>query len=191
MREITMKVYTLEELSDKAKEKARDWYRDIISEDTFDQDEIVGSLMALYKACGIRPRDWSIGAYNQSNGVTLDMGDAGELSGKRAFAWIENNLFGQFRIKTNKKDFLKYGDGYRVGQIKSGPLTGMCYDEDFFDRLRGHVKSGMNLHDSFTALADDAARMIEDADDYRREDAQVDESITANEYEFTIDGKLA
>ena len=189
MREITTNVYKFDELSDSAKEKARDWYRRITAGDSYPLDEMVDSLKGLFEAAGIKLQDWSLGAYSRDNGVTFDMGDAGDLSGPRAMAWLENNLLAPLRVKSPRtKDQIKYK--HEVGTIPSCPLTGMCYDDDFLDKLTAYVKKGETLKDSFHYLADDLMHMAEEEQEYRNEDAQVDESIEINGYEFDEDGGI-
>lgn len=207
MREETIKVYKFEELSDDAKEKARTWYREsVLAYDRYSQDEMVDSLKALFKAAGIKLKDYSLGnSWNRDNHVRFDMGDAGALSGKRAWAWLENNLFKSLRIyKTwqdgpglarwdgekhrhySLKDARSYG--YRLGEIPSCPLTGVCYDDDFIDALREAVKDGDTLEEAFAGLASTFAKIADAEDEYRNSEEAVDESLTINEYEFREDG---
>lgn len=196
MRIKEIKLYKFDELEDDAKEKARDWYREMSAEDSYPLDEMIDSLKALFKAAGIKLTNWSLGAYNQNNYVRFDLGDSENLTGKRALAWLENRLFNDLRITRaeylkNRKAYLGYGDGYRIGKIQPCPLTGICYDEDFLDALKKAVKNGDTLKDAFNSLADKCASMIEAELDYRNKDEQVEESINANEYEFTEDGRRA
>jgi hypothetical protein len=195
MKIIETKVYTFDELSDSAKEKARDWYRKANTSESYYLDEIYDSLKALFKAANITLKDWSLGPYNRGNQVTFDLGDASELTGRRALAWLENNLFAGLRITAhefakNRKDYLKYGPDYRAGKIKPCPLTGICYDEDYLDALRKSIKEGDTLRDAFRNLADVCGRLCEAECEYRDEDEQIDEDIRANEYTFTEEGEL-
>lgn len=185
-----------DELNDEAKEKARQWYREGSASDTNSMDEVVDSLKSLFKAASIKLTDWSIGAYNQHNYVTFDMGDAGELSGPRALTWLENNLFAGLRMtsqeyKQKRKEYLSYGELYRPGKVRPCPLTGVYYDEDLLDALREAVKLGDTLGDAFRGLADTAGNLIEKEYEYKNEDEQIDDTIRANEYEFTVDGERA
>lgn len=196
MRTITTKIYKFDELEDTGKEKARDWYRDVNAAECFYMDGIYESLKATFKAAGIKLTDWDLGLYNRSNGVSFDLGDVEKLTGRRAFAWLENNLFGPLRITAaefaeNRKAYLKDGANYRVGKVRPCPLTGVCYDEDFLDALRKSIKDGSTLKDAFHNLADVGGRLCEAECEYINEDAQVDEEIRANEYEFESDGTRA
>lgn len=196
MRIQEIKLYKFDELNEKAKEAARDWYRRGNADDNYLLDEMLSSLKALFEAAGITLTDWNLGAYSQDNYVQFDMGDASELTGPRALAWLENNLFSALRMtpeqyNQKRKEYLGYGDAYRPGTIKPCPLTGLCYDEDFLDALRKSVKDGETLKEAFKGLAGTLQRLLEAELEYQNEDAQVDESMTINEYEFTEDGEVA
>lgn len=194
MRIKEIRLYQFDELSDEAKATARDWLRDATASDTYVLDEMIDSLKALFKASGIKLVDWSIGAYNQNNYVKFDLGDAADLTGARAMAWLENNLFDRLRItpaefEKKRKEYMSYGEGYRIGKIKPCPLTGMGYDEDLLDAIRKSISSGETLKEAFKGLADHIAKMFETEVEYQNKDEQVEENIRANEYEFTVDGK--
>lgn len=193
MRTIETRIYKFNELNDDAKEKARDWLRECNTYDSFYTDEIVDSLKALFEHSGIRLTNWSLGAYNQNNYVRFDMGEAGGLKGKRAFAWLENNLFSRLRISRKtwlekKKEYMSYGEAYREGKVKPGPLTGICYDEDFLSALVKEVKEGATLSEAYKRMANVCGDLMEKEEEYRNSDEAIDEDMEANEYEFTEEG---
>jgi len=194
METITVNLYEFDELNEEAKEKARDWYRDANSSESFYLDEIYDSLKAVFKTANIKLTDWSLGAYNRGNDVSFDLGDAGELKGKRAMAWLENNLLAKCRITAeqfskNRKNYMSFGDSFRIGKIKPGPFTGMCYDEDYIDALKKSIASGDTLKEAFKNLANICGTLCENEVEYQNEDETVDENIRANEYTFTKSGK--
>lgn len=195
MRILETKLFMFDELSGEAKEKARTWMRDCNAQDSFAIDEAMDSSKALFEVANIKLTNWEVGPYAYSS-VTFDMGDAGKLSGPRAIAWLENNLLSKLRItqeafNKNRKDYMGYGDGYRVGKVKSCPLTGVCYDEDLLESLRKSVASGDTLKDAFANLADVVRKVTEAECEYQNEDEQIDDTIRANEYEFMEDGARA
>lgn len=195
MRIIETKVYKYDELNDQAKSRARDWYRDGTAYSTDFMDDILSSLKAVFKASGIKLTGWNLGAYNRNNYVTFDLGDAGGLKGKRALAWIENHLLGQFRIgpaefAKHRKDYTGYGAAYRIGKIKPCPLTGVSFDEDYLEALDKDIKGGATLKEAFQNLADVCGDLCDKALDYQNSDDAVEDSIRINEYEFTEDGKI-
>lgn len=61
MRTITTTVYKFNELSDTAKEKARQWWREHID---FDGTDELRSIQAFCEYFGVRLVNWSVGAYS-------------------------------------------------------------------------------------------------------------------------------
>ena len=191
-----MNVYTAEELkkeNPKAFEKAFQEYRESRESDgAFWSDEVIQSLKGLMTASGLKMTDWAIGG--RGTFLSTDISEeAGALEGKRALAWIENNLLGALRIPwtgEKRKSVAKYGDGYRPGQVKSCPFTGVCYDEDFIDALLKEIKEGMNLKDAYASLAEKADEIINAELEAELEESYFLEHASANEYGYTIDGVM-
>lgn len=52
MREETVKVYQFDELSERAKEKAREWYRNASADDTFWHENVIDDAADALKKCG-------------------------------------------------------------------------------------------------------------------------------------------
>ena len=61
METIELTLYRFDELGDKAKEKAREWYRDGLEYHWF--SESMDSIRAFAKHFGVTVKDWSIGGY--------------------------------------------------------------------------------------------------------------------------------
>lgn len=61
MKVIEINVYSFDELDDKAKEKARDWYRHGM--DFHWSDESIGSIKEFCEHFGARLTNWSVGAH--------------------------------------------------------------------------------------------------------------------------------
>ncbi len=64
MRVIEKTIFTFDELSDSAKEKAREWGREIVGSDMNWSDESKSSIKAFCDHFGVTLTDWSIGAYS-------------------------------------------------------------------------------------------------------------------------------
>lgn len=194
MRTQTIEVYSFNELSDDAKEHARDKYREKNYEIDW-QIELFQSLMAVYKAANIKVKDYSLGL-NSYSYMKLDMDDnVKDLEGSRALAWLENNLFYKLRITRaeylkNRKAYFGYGKHYRIGCVKACPLTGVCFDVDFLDDLQNSVKNGMCLGDAFKGLADTYVKLLQSEYDAQNSDEYIDEHLEINGYEFTEDGNF-
>lgn len=161
-----------------------DWAEDI--DEIPWMDETIDSLKAIFKACRIQLLDWALGPYDYRNHVRFNMGDAAELSGQRAVAWLENNLYGPMRIPwtgARRWKVLKYGE--HAGELPPCPLTGYCADDDFIDCLNRNVADGMTLQDSFSDLARECGRLLA----AEAEDAVSEESFLECGMEFTREGR--
>lgn len=186
--------YTIEELKKQFPEgykRAIEVWRDDEREIPW-MEETVESLKKLIEATEqITLKDWNLGAYNRNNHIRIAFREdnAEMLEGKRAFAWLENNLLSKLRIPWKGKA-PKYGKGYRAGMVKPCPFTGYCADEDYLQDLTENIKGGMNLKDAFTSLADTCERLLEQECEYAHKEETIVENMMANMCEFTEDGKL-
>lgn len=214
MRTELKTIYKVEDMdAEQFKRAHRKW-----NERTMDipwMDETIDSLKAIFETCdGVSLKDWSIGAYHQGCYVKFEFSQDGveDLTGPRAMAWLENNLFCKLRapwgLKAPALTEKRYVNGthnsvYNTdedgrpmrrwtapGYIKSCPLTGYAMDEDLIDALRDNIKSGMTLRDSFADLADVARKQLESEDEYQRTADYFRETCDANGYEFDEDGDL-
>nr|DAG19518.1 MAG TPA: hypothetical protein [Caudoviricetes sp.] len=91
----TLNVFTFNELSDAAKEKAVECFRSYRSGYDFDYSEYKASLEAFAEDIGITIKDWSYGLDGCT--VRFDFGDQEGLdtmTGARAYTWIVNNVKG-------------------------------------------------------------------------------------------------
>jgi hypothetical protein len=190
VRTIEVKLYKFEELGEKAKARALEDWKGKQTE-IFWADETIDSLKALIKSAELKLKDWGIGAYSHSY-VRLESFEGEDLTGKRALAWLENNLLAGLRIPyrgAKRWELARYGSYYRAGMIKPCPFTGYCADDDFLDELRKDIKEGSTVKEAFEALADKARRMLENELDAQQSEEYFKEHADANDYEFTEDGK--
>lgn len=201
MKSNTVITYTATELKEQfpdAFERALERHRNDPELGSGWQGEIFDSLKAVCKAADVSLRDWSLGAYNRGNHIDVsfpgqEQDEVGELSGKRAFAWIENNLFGPLRIPwTGKRraELRKYGSDYYAGKVKPCPLTGVCFDEDYLDALRKSIRQGDTLKEAFEGLADVYANLLKAEIESASTEEYFIEHAEANEMQFTEDGEL-
>jgi hypothetical protein len=193
MREKTIKLYTFDELTDQAKQKAIEWYRSI-NDEIFWQSETFDSLKAVFERVGIRIRDYDLGIDGYSY-IRFDLNDSiAELKGVRAFTWLENNLFSKLRLTRNaylknRKNNLKYG--YKVNAIPSCPLTGYYADETFLESLKKDALNGNTLKECFQHLALVYVNVLQSEYDYQNSAEYITETIQCNQYEFLEDGTRA
>ena len=172
MKIIETKVYEFAELNDKAKEKAREWYRHGRTEYSWAEDAL-SSIKALAVHCGGKMSDWEIdwfaSSYSSASFSMPEM-EAGEIESRMAD-------LGSFDAKTLRGN----------GDCK---LTGYCADEDAIDGFRKAWHAGeRNLEKLMDAAFDSWLKAAQADCNFQNADEQVDESITANEYTFTESGK--
>jgi hypothetical protein len=191
MRIIETKAYKFEELSKEAKQKAIEKYREKYAYDLPWCESIIDSLLTLYKTAGVNVKDYQLGM--DRSYVKIDLGDANELKGTRALAWLENNLLDKLRIKYRAPDrwkLSKYGSDYRAGKIKPCPFTGYCSDDDYLDHLIKDVRAGHDLIDCFRWLADYCQELITEEYEDQNSEESIKETFEANEWEFTESGNF-
>jgi hypothetical protein len=177
-------VYTYSELSDTAKERARDWY--VQGFGYFDHnDEALDSLKAFCNFAGIKLRDYSLDtefhrSYASIEGLTVNTVYASDTDDIGHDETLHEHIRSTFDEKT-----------------LSGhcPFTGVCWDETLLDGIRdaflspdqpGTIENLKELYqDCFHRLFVALQREYE----YQTGEEAVQESIEANEYTFTADGR--
>lgn len=159
MRTETIEIFKFDELSDGAKEKARDWWRQASAGDWAWMNESRQSIEAFLDHFGLTLSKWEIDAW--SYGFTLT---------------VENSHVRGVKLR----DFNR--DNTPTGYILDCALWMTFYDE--FKRT-GDAKHavGAAVHAGFAEWRDDL--------ESQQSDEYTDDVLTANEYEFTIEGKRA
>lgn len=162
MRVIEHTVYKFNELSEEAKENARSWYRQSNNHEYL-YKEIRDVLDAAEKHFRFRAYAWRYCEHVCTTRIDCDCIDTEDVSVKD---WILSRI-----------------------PEEDCPFTGVCYDETFLDALRNadyDQPIERIFHDAVIALFQGAIEEME----YQNEDAQVGESIIANDYEFYETGKI-
>lgn len=141
---VTVNYYSFAELDDKAKERARDWFRE-----TFDygwHDENRQSLEAFCREFPVDAREWSYDPYsfNISARFTGDETHE-ELSGNRLRTFLVNNFAHLLQgPKVYRKGPYSSDQKSRKSRIfseeASCPFTGYCFDENLLDDVRAFIK---------------------------------------------------
>ncbi len=161
MRTIETKVYTFDELTDKAKEKARDWYRND------------GGDMAQM--------EWD---YVKEDAERIKLGII-ELDVRG----VNRGHFIGDAKETLDLIFTEHGamcDTYKTAERYRDSLKAIkLYDENGDET--GEYENW--AHEFLYDLLEDYRVMLDESIEYRYSDEAVDESIRANGYEFTEDGK--
>ncbi len=170
MREIKVKLYQFNELSERAKEKARQWFREGYTgefawEDIQEDAEQIGlKIMELDQ-------------HRANHGKFIE--SAPECAEKI----IKNHGESCETYKT-AKTFLTERDEIvsEAERDENGDLADESALDDALDELESEF---------LRSLLEDYRIMLEKEYEYQNSDEYVDEGITANEYEFTEDGARA
>lgn len=198
MRTVEVKLFQYDELSEEAKEKARNWWRSIDSYGWHSENR--ETLEAFCNAFPVDAKDWEYSPYHARISPRFTGEDElGELSGLRLRTYLVNGS-GWSRLLWQAKTYSKHPD-YWPGVKKrksriiveptSCPLTGFYLDEVLLDVLRAFIAKpdgrtcaellGDCLHAWANACRDDMAA--------NETDEAAEDAIRANEYEFTEDGE--
>lgn len=189
-----LQLFTFNELSDNAKAKAlndfnySEYYFDYIYDDA-------NNTLKVFKDT----------FYNNDSNIN-------ELEGLRLYKYIINNyynvLFKPKYIGSLKKDvpvyhkrikIIKYKNGNisnfyysKVLKINSCVLTGVCYDDDILKPIYEFLKSPYNINfdELISDCLDSLEKSIQNEIDYNYTDEAKAEYLSANEYYFTVDGKM-
>jgi hypothetical protein len=210
MREKTVKLYHFDELSDAAKERARQWWRDCENQD-FDTSYMYETFETAAKLLGIEfdtrpiklmgggtryePKIWWSGFSSQGDGASFE----GSYSYAKNCSRV---IRGEF--PTDAK-LHAIADSLTASQKANGyKLTAKITQSDSHYShkytMRADVYKGDNDADEETSdtvlelmrdFAEWIYRSLEAEYEYRMGDENVDESIRINEYEFTEDGHIA
>jgi hypothetical protein len=173
VREKKVLVYTYSELSEKARDAAR---QDFAASEGYSwADDAMASIQALAKHFGGTMRNWSIDWFNSSYSSaefsmpSLDESEIEELLGE----------LGEYNPETLKG----------LGDCK---LTGFCADEDAIDGFRQAWHDGERDLDGLMQSAFDSWLKAAQADcESYYSDEQFAEMCEANGYEFYENGDLA
>lgn len=213
MRTIQTNIYHFSELSENAKQKAIEHFRESNYEyDLPFQDEVTGSLNKFCEIFNINYRRIDY-LEPHGNDYKIELEDSiKKLSGVRLLKYIVNNYW-HFLFKSS---YIKPFDGHKNHKrIKnytakhtgkkycfyyssfkydnSCTLTGVCYDNDILDPIYNFLKNPSEninfedlLNDCISSLCSAAGKEYE----YQNSNEAIIENIEANEYEFDENGDL-
>jgi hypothetical protein len=201
MRTITTEktVFTFEELSDTAKEKAREWYRNCDSGDNFFAESVIEDALQCAAILGIdidkRGIQWS-GFWSQGDGACFTGGyKYARGSAKKIREHAPNDgtlarIADELQAAQARHFYRLYAAVHTSGRYShSGTMRVDVADSN--DEYRDIGAAEHDIADALRNFADWIYQQLESAYEWTNADEQVDENILANEYEFTEDGKPA
>ena len=180
MKTITLQTYSAEELKAEHPDsfhRAHEKFQQRQYEHGLDWGaEMIDSLKKAVELAGYRLRNWELGyTSNRNNHIELDERDCDDLKGKRAIAWLENNLLSKLRDKKGELDPCK--------------LTGYCFDYDIIESLQKSVKGGDTIKEAFRELAEVYARYADAEWEHQLSEERFIEDSELNEVMFFEDGR--
>ena len=193
---ITKELFSFDELSDEAKEKARDWWRDGGLDYEW-YDGVYEHQMELIKEAGFDiDKIYFSGFWSQGDGAMFE------------YSEIDEKLFHEFvdglNLSPMRKNWLKT-QGYVTGRGKhrghyyhSGccshdinlePNFSWWAAETLTDWISGFQEDFKDfVMDKYGDLCSELYKALKEEHDWLNSDEQVDGTIRCNEYEFLEDG---
>ena len=200
MRKIEIEVFKFDELNDKAKEKARAWYREGDSYPWADENR--EALEAFCEHFGCSARDWSYSSYDSSISVGNMPENAEDIKGLRLYAWLGHNHFDYlfpwkfigFKPSPIEKGknvtyLRKYSKVHRAHACPTGYYASESMLDPIYRFLESPTKD-KTLRDLLKDCMEEWVDACQKDSEYYSSDESVDENITINEYEFTADGSF-
>lgn len=215
MRTIEKTLYQFDELDEQGKERARDWFRSI--PDEYDTEYVIDDFEEVCKILGVELSTYSVPLMNEYGetrkkskvwySYSCSQGDGASFEGYYSYrkgSTVEIRKYAPSDIELHS-----IADQLREAQRK------FFYALNARIQHRGHYVHSNSMeidvdHNDYLYLDSPAFRVAEDtirdcmkslADwlyaqigqeiDFRNSDEQVDETIRANEYEFTEEGVIA
>lgn len=209
----TIKLYTLDQLSDGARKKAIREFLDT-REEYFWQDDNKNSLEKFAELFDIQLTGYFCG--DRGEGVNYKSSyssEIEELTGVRLSTWLYNNIGKKifkpkyYRLDLNKKvkhnrikcEFNKRTGNYFVGyysaitKVNSCPLTGYCIDDDLLKPIYEFLKkpdNNVNLLDLLNNCFDEWVKAVNADVEYQNSDEFAIQELEDQGWLFTIDGTM-
>jgi len=197
MRTIQTEVFKYDELSDKAKEKARDWYREASQGDDFYAECVIDDAKEIAKLFGLEiDQIYYSGFSSQGDGASFTghyRYQKGACKAVEAYAPRDTELHrickdlqaiqrkSFYRISAHITHSGRYQHEYSMGfdYMLNGEYlyTTMAFESDLTEALRDYARW--------------IYKRLESEYDYQNSDEVVEETIIANEYEFLKSGDIA
>lgn len=189
MRTATVDVYQFGELSDKAKERARDWYRECIDSDEY--SAVTEDAQALLELLGFSDIKiyWS-GFSSQGDGASFE-------AGWSAYKCNSEEFFGHCPETEGNEEYCESAKRIIALATEFPELTARLETRGNYSHS-GTMRADLGdspdgVEERFISACRDFADAIYSAlereNEYLYSEESVDENIRANEYEFTADGK--
>lgn len=205
---ITKTIYTFDELSDRAKERARDWFRELKNE-TWSPDDMEHVLYDAERMGTILGITMSHRTFKTMGGgtatepeVTYDLsGRYGQTVGFSGLYSYAKGASKAIRAETNDAELIRIADELQkinrkyfyhlTATINARRDAGISVS--ISSRINDYIEPGDYPHDALEECITDFAawiyKQLESEMEYMYSDEAIDESIEANQYTFDADGR--
>lgn len=196
MRKIITEVYVFDELSDDAKEKARDWFRQFVFTDSNDWEFVYEDAKEIASLFGLNVQEiYFTGFASQGDGACFEGDYSFKPGGLKAVkehapqdAELHSIVKALHDIQRRNFNQITATTAHSGHYCHSGCMTVDIErkdGKDWSDSARDAVK------DQLRNFADWVYCQLEAEYNYQMSDEFVDENIRINEYEFTENGGRA
>ena len=202
MRTIETKVYQYEELSEQAKENARNSLRDRLSGNRIEieSDDYWNTLKKIEGIFGIKVRDWSVNGYSPTyfRFYFVNLDEDIENEPKFLLRYLNRDVLPC--IDCRKTYYAKnYYENHkkRKSRILSYPkydfcITGAWTDiavDDALNNIKESIMQGKSARDFVRDMLDNFFKQWNRDYEYAYSDESIEDEIVNNEYEFLENGK--
>ena len=202
MRTIETKVYQYEELSEQAKENARNSLRDRLSGNRIDAeaDDYRNTLKKIEEIFGIKVRDWSVNGYSPTyfrfDFVNLDE----DIENEPKFLLRYLNRYVLPCIDCRKTYYAKnhyVNHKKRKSRILSYPIYDFCITgawtdiavDDALNNIKESIIQGKSAREFVSDMLDSFFNQWNEDYEDACSDESIEDGIMNNEYEFLENGK--
>lgn len=184
-RQIQVTLYQFDELSDKAKDRARQWYRETSDSDWSEYVLEDAAQCAAILGIAIDPGKiyWNFGDGASFDGTYAVKADAPKAI--RDHAPLDETLH------QIADDLATVPACYTAKTLDCQGMLGVELDPCEEGTDLEFIQAEKAIRDALRRFADWIYDRLRAENDYQNEDAQIDDAIRANEYEFTENGRLA
>ena len=200
-------LYQFNELSDSAKERARDWWRTVLGDDTDWADCVIDDAATIAGILGIdlRQRDVKLygGGTRQEPRIYWDLGRGGGVGFDASYSYvpgsaraIREHAPGEGELhaiatrlqQAQRRYFYKLTADVSTRGSDCASITVSVYYDDEYELRPADAQP---VEDAIQSFAHWIHSALTREYEYRMSDEAVDDDIRANEYEFTEEGERA
>ena len=199
MRTIETKVYQYEELSEQAKENARNSLRDRLAGNRIDAeaDDYRNTLKKIEEIFGIMVRNWSVVGYSPTyfrlDFIYLDE----DIENEPKFLLRYLNRYVLPCIDCRKTYYAKNFRKKRKSRIISYPVYDFCITgawtdiavDDALNNIKESIMRGKSAREFVSDMLDNFFKQWNRDYEYAYSDESIEEDIMSNGYEFLENGK--